>query len=243
MKLDPELFAEGPKRDARFDVREQWDELVNLPLEHKDAAREFLHRQMNEEVNGMEMAARGVADFPEAPWELRMEMARQAWDEARHVVAFRRSLEARGGFVGEFPVMNFQYRIITKIPSLLGRLAVQNRSFEAAGMDAIQQEIEGHGFARNDPEMQELFDAQLADELQHVRFANVWIEKLRAATGPSALMELARATSAAGRALEQIAGGGLLAYPVNAPLRREAGFGEEEISAARASAARLGSAG
>ena len=43
--------------------------------------------------------------------------------------------------MGQYPVLNFQYRIITRVPSLVGRLAVQNRSFEAAGMDAIQDGI------------------------------------------------------------------------------------------------------
>ena len=50
---------------------------------------------------------------------------------------FRRIFEARGGRVGEYPVLNFQYRIIARIRSLVGRLAIQNRSFEAGGLDAI----------------------------------------------------------------------------------------------------------
>ena len=56
-------------------------------------ALEFLHRQMNEEVNGLEISARNLADFPDADWELRLAMARQCWDEARHVVMFRRCFE------------------------------------------------------------------------------------------------------------------------------------------------------
>ena len=41
------------------------------------------------------------------------------------------------GKLGQYPVLNFQYRIVSKIGSLVGRLAVQNRSFEAGGLDAI----------------------------------------------------------------------------------------------------------
>ena len=37
--------------------------------------------------------------------------------------------EHRGGQVGQYPVMNFQYRIICRLDSLVGRIAVQNRSF------------------------------------------------------------------------------------------------------------------
>jgi hypothetical protein len=38
--------------------------------------------------------------------------------------------------------MNFQFRIITKIDNLVGRLAVQNRTFEAEGVDAVEPAIE-----------------------------------------------------------------------------------------------------
>src|SRR5204863_7684634 len=93
-------------------------------------------------VNSIEMCARSIADFPDAPWELRMEMARQCWDEGRHALAFLRLMEKRGGRIGQFRVMNFQYRIISKLPELASRLAVQNRSFEAAGIDAIQDGID-----------------------------------------------------------------------------------------------------
>src|SRR5258706_11093308 len=127
---DPALFAPGPARDARFDVKDQWSDLHNLAADDPRKEVEFFNRQMNEEMNGMECAARSLADFPDADWQLRMCIARQCYDEARHVEMFRRLLELRGGKVGQSPVLNFQYRIITKIAELPGRLAVQNRSFE-----------------------------------------------------------------------------------------------------------------
>src|SRR6266849_1929964 len=141
MTVDTRFFAAGPARDARFRVGEIRAEMENFDAAHPEATREFLHRQMNEEINGMEISARNIADFPDAPWELRLAMARQCWDESRHIEAFRKCFEHRGGRVGQYPVMNFQYRVITNIKSLIGRLAVQNRSFEAAGIDAIQNEI------------------------------------------------------------------------------------------------------
>src|SRR5262249_49983802 len=140
--FDPSFFAQGPARDTRFTVVDQWIDCVNLPDGHPQKEIEFLHRQMNEEINGLETAARSVADFPDAAWDVRMSMARQCSDEARHILMFRRLCEQRGARVGQFPVMNFQYRIITKIDNLVGRLAVQNRSFEAEGVDAIEPAIE-----------------------------------------------------------------------------------------------------
>src|SRR4029453_10087825 len=109
--------------------------------------------------------------------------------------------ESRGGQVGAFPVLNFQYRIVTRIDSLIGRLAGQNRSFEATGIDAIAA---GRAAMRlgHDPDLVALFDAQVADEIQHVRYANVWVKKL-AETGGGAgaiarVVPLAPAPRAAG---------------------------------------------
>ena len=230
---DPSLFAEGPARDARFVVKRVWSEMTNLPPNHPETVREFLHRQMNEEIDGLEISARNLADFPEAAWELRMAMARQCSDEARHVEMFRRCFERRGGQVGQYPVLNFQYRILTRIGSLVGRLAVQNRSFEAAGIDAIEQEIETSR-QRGEADLAELFDAQLADEVQHVRYANDWIRRLTDQIGPRAVVDLAAAVSQANRAFQVVAGDAVVRYPVAEQVRREAGFTDAEIEAARA---------
>src|ERR1700736_929724 len=63
------LFGEAPARDGRFQVKEQWRALCNLPAGHPEKTTEFLHRQMNEELNSLEISARALADFPQAPWE------------------------------------------------------------------------------------------------------------------------------------------------------------------------------
>jgi uncharacterized ferritin-like protein (DUF455 family) len=230
--LDPRLFAEGPARDARFVVKDRWAEMTNLPDGHPHLAREFLHRQMNEEINGLEISARNLVDFPEADWELRMAMARQCSDEARHFEMFRRCFEHRGGQLGEYPILNFQYRMITRLNSLVGRLAVQNRSFEAAGIDAINHEVEASRLG-GEADLAALFDAQLADEVQHVRYANVWVKRLTEQTGPRAVIQLAQAVAQVNEAFKIVAGSGVTVYPVAESIRREAGFAEDEIEAAK----------
>jgi len=236
MTLDPALFAENPARDGRFEVKDLWREMINLPHDHADGSLEFLHRQLNEELNSLEIAARNLVDFPDEEWELRMAIARQCADEARHAIAFRRLLEARGGWLGRFPVLNFQFRIMTSIPSLIGRLAVANRSFEASGIDAIQDGIESSR-RKDDVEFTTLFDAQLADEVQHVRFANFWVKKLIQRDGARAVMALARAVAHADAAFKHIVGEDIVIYPVADDIRREAGFTEDEIEWVRALAA------
>jgi uncharacterized ferritin-like protein (DUF455 family) len=230
------LFGDTPSRDARFEVRELWREMANLPHDHPDVSNEFLLRQLNEELNAMEIAARNLVDFPDADWGLRMALARQCSDEARHAIAFRRLLEKRGGSLGQYPVLNFQFRIMTAIPSLIGRLAVSNRSFEASGIDAIQDGIQ-NSKRKNDVDFVALFDQQLADEVQHVRFANVWLKKI-IERDPKAVLALARAIAQADAAFKEIVGDNIVFYPVADDLRREAGFTEDEIKTAHSFADR-----
>jgi hypothetical protein len=135
--------------------------MVNLPDDHPEKQREFFHRQMNEEACVMENAARSLAEFTDADWRVRKGLARQCADEARHV-PLQRALEARGGRVGQYPVMNFQYRILGRIDSLVGRLAIQNRSFEADGLDAATY-ARDEARQAGDHELADMYDAQQAD--------------------------------------------------------------------------------
>ena len=233
--IEVTAFAAGPARDSRFDVKERWAECLNLPETHPDRNLEFFHRQMNEEINGLENAARSLVDFPDADWGVRMSIARQAADEARHVLMFQRIFENRGGRLGCYPVLNFQYRIITKIDNLVGRLAVQNRSFEAEGVDAVEPEIQKARDA-GDSELADLFEAQLADEIGHVRFANEYIAQA-SKSNPLNVMRVGRALNQASEAFLWVMGQDAInsvRYTTNVAGRLEAGFSPDEVRFAAA---------
>lgn len=224
------LFAVDPLRDARFVVKERWIECDNLPGDHPLHRVQFFHRQMNEEVDSLEASAQSIVDFPEAPWELRLALARQCADEARHARAYRAQVERRGGHVGQFPVLNFQYRIITARGDLMSRLFIQNRSFEAGGLDAIAFGVD-EARAEGDHELADFYEAQLADEISHVRFANEWIrDAIR--KDPRTILRMGTALSEAGQAFRLVMGveGTEGAdYPAAVEARLEAGFTEEEV--------------
>jgi len=231
--LDPALFAESPARDDRFTVAARWVECANFPEGHPLRGVEFLHRQMNEEVDSLECSAANLRDFPEAPWELRLALARQCADEARHAGLFRRIFERRGGRVGQYPVLNFQYRIVAHIRSLVGRLAIQNRSFEAGGLDAIASGIE-QARRDGDEELVELFEAQRADEISHVRFANEWINA-STQQNPRSVLDIGVALAGASKAFHQVMGKEAtegVSYPADGAARREAGFTDTEVGLA-----------
>jgi uncharacterized ferritin-like protein (DUF455 family) len=223
-------FPDSPARDARFRVVDTWQECANFSDGDPRKILEFMHRQMNEEMDATECSARTITDFPDAPWELRMFLARQCADEARHALVFSKLFQKRGGKLGEYPIMNFQYRIICKIQNLAGRLAVQNRTFEAEGIDAIGFGIDE---ARNqgDEELAAFFDIQFADEIMHVRCANEFLREM-IEKEPRLALKVASALTEATRAFAKVFGGegtAVAKYTISEEGRLEAGFRPEEV--------------
>src|SRR5262249_61750819 len=99
------------------------------------ARREAVPPHMTNEITSLDIAAQCLAESPEAPWGLRLELARQCWDEARHVAGLDRRLAELGGRRGEFPISAFEGDVTCAIDGLAGRLASQNRPFEAGARD------------------------------------------------------------------------------------------------------------
>lgn len=232
-RLDPACFAEPAARDARFTVVDVWAECVNLPDGHPEKAQEFFHRQMNEEAAVLENAARSLWEFPEADWGLRLWLARQCSDEARHTENYRRLFVSRAGHLGQYPILSFQYRILGRVHTLIGRLAVQNRTFEADGLDAVTHAIV-EARAAGDLELAAVYDAQQADEIVHIRFANEWI-KSEVARDPRNLMAMGQALALAARGFQQTferEGSRVSKYGVAEDLRSQAGFSADEIECA-----------
>jgi uncharacterized ferritin-like protein (DUF455 family) len=111
--------------------------------------------------------------------------------------------------------------MIMALPTLIGRLAVQNRSFEAAGIQAIREAMEHARGTEED--LMELFDGQLADEIQHVRYANQWIDILVRKDSRKA-MDIVRAVTQANAAFRIIAGEALTQLVLDDQTLRETGF-------------------
>jgi hypothetical protein len=182
-----------PAREACFDVVHLHSELWLALDMSPQSQREKLHREYNTEVQGMEIAALSLAEFPDAPWELRMEIARQCWDESRHARLYHRRLLDKGGRKGEFPIANHEWSFTCAFDTLVARLTIQNRTFEGGSMDSMRKAVDRWNDV-GDPQTAELTDAILADEVQHVRYANQWLKRL-ARDDPRVVLEVAATVS------------------------------------------------
>ncbi|HEY4944008.1 MAG TPA: DUF455 family protein [Rhizomicrobium sp.] len=166
-----------PARDACFTVVYRDAEMHEYDDASDTARRENLHRHMTNEITSLEIAAACLYEFPDAPWELRLELARQCWDESRHVRVLHRRLLEVGGYKGEFPIGTLEWNVTCALDSLIGRLTTQNRTLEAGAMDVVGI-LARNVRASGDDETADVLEGILADEVQHVRFANRWIKRL-----------------------------------------------------------------
>ena len=230
-----------PAREECFAIVNSDAEMQEWPDMSDQSRRERLHRHMNNETGALEIAAQCLADFPEAPWDLRMQIARQASDEARHAWVLYRRLREMGGRKGEFPIANFEWGVTLMVDDLPGRLAIENRTFEAGLIDILGT-LRNKWRAEGDHRTADMLEGILADEITHVRYANRWIKHLTE-EDPPVLLAVAKAVRFLGRVnsalLAQVGESNvsgmvftderLSAPAVNVADRLEAEFTEEEV--------------
>src|SRR5258708_34494993 len=81
-----------PLREECFQVVHSDAEMHEWPGMTPTSMRERLHRHMNNETGAIEITAQCLEDFPNAPGELLMHLARQSCGESRHGAPVYRSL-------------------------------------------------------------------------------------------------------------------------------------------------------
>ncbi|MFP8879741.1 MAG: DUF455 family protein [Myxococcota bacterium] len=134
-----------------------------------------LHAIFVGELQALEAAGRTLWDFPDAPWEFKMNMARQCWDEARHVQIFEKLIDHVGGEIGEFPESTFLFETSCHDDPVL-RVTGVNRCLEGLACDAFRSLVD-YGKSVGDEVIAQAVDYVLADELTHVRFGSDWVKK------------------------------------------------------------------
>ena len=186
-------------RDERF-VRIRFEELVFDPRSPEasesssrnafrstepdapDGARGLMHGIFVGEIQALEGAGRTCWDFDtgpgreEVPFELKLDMARQCWDEARHVEISVKLTEHMGTQIGEFAEQTLLYEAACNTDPVL-RLTGVNRALEGLAIDVFNT-MRDVGEATQDPILYFCEDWMLADEVTHVKMGSDWLRKL-----------------------------------------------------------------
>ena len=105
-QLDPrsEIVSQAQRGDSgKQSRRSRTNRLTPQRAEASEAARALMHGIFVGEIQALEGAGRTCHDFEtnvEAPFALKLDMARQAWDEARHVEISVKLSEWMGSEIG-----------------------------------------------------------------------------------------------------------------------------------------------
>ena len=134
-----------------------------------------MHGILVGELQALEAAGRTVWDFPELEWGFKMNMARQCWDEARHVQIYEKLLQHYEGEVGDYPENTFLFETGCADDPVL-RVTGVNRCIEGLACDVFRDLVET-GKRTGDEILEQAVDFVLADELTHVRFGSEWAKE------------------------------------------------------------------
>ena len=147
-----------------------------------DAARALMHGIFVGEIQALEGAGRTCFDYDtgsgrdEVPFQLKLDMARQCWDEARHVEISVKLTAHMGTQIGEFSEQTMLFEAACNADPVL-RLTGVNRALEGLAIDVFNTMRE-FGDATGDPVLYYCEDWMLADEVTHVKMGSDWLRRL-----------------------------------------------------------------
>jgi uncharacterized ferritin-like protein (DUF455 family) len=134
------------------------------------------------EIQALEGAGRTCFDFEvgagadEVPFELKLDMARQCWDEARHCEISLKLGDHMGTHPGEYVENTTLYEAACN-PDPVLRLTGVNRALEGLAIDVFNTMRE-FGNVAGDPILEFAEDWMLADEVTHVKMGSDWLRRL-----------------------------------------------------------------
>jgi len=199
-QLPPDALA----RDDRFhrvttaerlaDQRPQLGEERRIHLDAEDVAdraRRQMHGIFVGEIQALEGAGRTCWDFTDAntveatddavPFALKLDMARQAWDEARHVEISVKLSDWMGTPIGAYAENTVLFEAACSHDPVL-RLAGVNRALEGLAIDVFTT-MKEFGNLAGDPFLEFCEDWMLADEVTHVKMGSDWLRRLTEGDG------------------------------------------------------------
>jgi uncharacterized ferritin-like protein (DUF455 family) len=181
--------------------RKSSNRLVPSRPDASSAARALMHGIFVGEIQALEGAGRTCHDFrtqgdtsrrvqdiaagdtddvgaDAVPFALKLDMARQAWDEARHVEISVKLGDWMGSEIGEYAENTVLFQAACSTDPIL-RLAGVNRALEGLAIDVFNT-MKEFGELAGDPYLEFCEDWMLADEVTHVKMGSDWLRRVTA---------------------------------------------------------------
>ena len=234
-------FSRVSIEESLFDARNGHPEAQKngLAPSHENMsenARGLMHGIFTGEIQALEGAGRTCWDFDtgdgrdQAPFALKLDMARQCWDEARHVEISCKLSDHMGSEIGEFAEGTILYQSACN-PDPVLRLTGVNRALEGLAIDVFKA-MKDLGSTFGDPILEFCEDWMLSDEVTHVKMGSDWLRRLTVNDKPrmQEALDFQKAVD------KLFSFGGFRGEHEESPVhlarnfRRLAGFTDEEIS-------------
>ncbi|MGH2808200.1 MAG: DUF455 family protein, partial [Actinomycetota bacterium] len=165
---EPFWFTEDREAFRVYEAEDEWS---------IEGFRHKFHQLLYGEVETTDRMGKMIADFPELPWGMRMDLAHQMWDEARHIEIVAKAVEEElDGELGYGP-WPYVWWWMQNEDDPLRRITVTNCWAEANLMKTLkewQAKATERGFSR----IAELCDYLQADEYTHVKDGTEWVRRL-----------------------------------------------------------------
>ena len=247
---DPRTVAGRSGDEAESRPKRNNNRLVPSRPDATDASRALMHGIFVGEIQALEGAGRTCHDFAVSnvpgtgptgadsdpatgntvPFALKLDMARQAWDEARHVEISVKLSDWMGSEIGQFAENTMLFEAACSTDPVL-RLAGVNRALEGLAIDVFTT-MKEFGDLAGDPFLEFCEDWMLADEVTHVKMGSDWLRRLTAKDPErqQQALEFQRAVD------KVFSFGGFRGEEDESPVhlarnfRRLAGFSEDEIA-------------
>ena len=182
-EADPRIAIGGPTTAKRAKV----NRLTPARPDASEAARNLMHGIFVGEIQALEGAGRTCHDFelPDkadttatdtVPFALKLDMARQAWDESRHVEISVKLGDWMGSEIGQFAENTVLFEAACSTDPVM-RLAGVNRALEGLAIDVFTT-MKEFGEIAGDPYLEFCEDWMLADEVTHVKMGSDWLRKV-----------------------------------------------------------------
>lgn len=190
---DPRM---GAVNDRAVQQRKSTNRITPDRADASESARRLMHGIFVGEIQALEGAGRTCWDFDvttkgdttkgdttkggadSVPFALKLDMARQCWDEARHCEISVQLSEWMGSEIGEFAENTVLFEAACSSDAVL-RLAGVNRALEGLAIDVFTT-MRQFGELAGDPVLEFAEDWMLADEVTHVKMGSDWLRALTA---------------------------------------------------------------
>jgi uncharacterized ferritin-like protein (DUF455 family) len=137
----------------------------------------IIHALANHELQAIELFAWALLAFPAAPIAFRRGLVAILADEQRHLALYCERLAAHGCRFGGHPVTGHFWNKLDALVDPLAFACVMGLTFENANLD-FAGEYAAAARAAGDQATADVLDRVHADEIAHVHFAWVWLDKL-----------------------------------------------------------------